>query len=532
MPESAQKINARREAAREPGKRGVAYVRRTWYGCAAAGLFDGLAAVLGRRPTWRRVMPLAIIGPVAFLTGQLHAGEEPVKVRPVTGAVFGSSMPPGSPEALRMASEGYSEAEYFLSGQSNLYEYDETGVRRVAVEGVPYTTRLLVVGPLDPADFSGRVILEPAHPAVGGSGLRAFRDFIVRNGDVHVLVFAGTDLRSRAETQRRGVPADALSLMRASSSHYTAIEWPANDGIRWDVLGQTAALLRSDSPRNPLPRGASRRLYAMGWSFTGSLLRTFINEGFHEQYRQPDGSPVIDGYMIGISQHDFSSGYVRLNADLPLPAEDDPRRMPRAIDVPVIEIMSENEAVTRAGGLVPDRDDSPGARRTYEVPGTTHGDALRSGTALEAVPCPYAPSDVSFRQFAYAAMENLHAWATRGAAPPRQSMELQLVGGRTEKDELGNPRGGVRAPEIVVPLARYGESGHEACVSPVPHYLEMRRVPLGADQLAELYPGGAEEYLARYEAHLDRLIEERWILPADRQELIWKAQAAAVVAFP
>ena len=136
------------------------------------------------------------------------------------------------------------------------------------------------------------------------------------------------------------------------------------------------------SPRRPgrcapAGRGAgplkAERVYASGWSFTGSFLRTFINGGFHDRARDARGRPLIDGYLIGISSSSFRSGYVPINAHTPNLEPEDPRRQNRAIGAPVIQLMSENEAITNREPQTPERRPRPPHRLLREVPGLTHG---------------------------------------------------------------------------------------------------------------------------------------------------------------
>jgi len=54
-------------------------------------------------------------------------------------------------------------------------------------------------------------------------------------------------------------------------------------------------------------------------------------------------------------------------------------RVARSIDVPVIELMTENEAVTNTGPQPPEHDVGMGRHRLYEVAGLTHGDSLQRG---------------------------------------------------------------------------------------------------------------------------------------------------------
>jgi len=261
------------------------------------------------------LLKLCVLMVVMLLIGScVNTPQKPLKtgltlMRPGgTGEIFGSTMPAGTPEAAEIVALGYVEEEYFLSGSANVYRYGEEGQIEVAKADVPYTTRLLIVRPSDTAKFNGCVLFEPFHPG-GGNSWASTREHILREGVIFVGVFVGPSKRSfpqdpRPEIARRGIMADPLgSLIASSPERYAPMNnWPRDDGIKWDVFGQTACLLRSDSADNPLRDVDISGIYAMGWSATGSFLRTFTNEGFHERHRLPDGSPAINGYLIGISQ--------------------------------------------------------------------------------------------------------------------------------------------------------------------------------------------------------------------------------------
>jgi hypothetical protein len=472
------------------------------------------------------------------------------------GPIFGSTMRPGTPDAAYMQAHGYTEEEFFVSGKANVYRYGSDGRPEVATKDVPYTTRILVIRPAAADKFSGRAIIEPYHPFAAAISWAGMREFTVRNGDIYVGVFiGGVSPRSSSQMRPMAAPAggtppnalaaatrrpnDALSSLRTTApERYAPIVWPDNNGIAWDVFGSAAYLLRSESENNPLRAFPIKRMYATGWSATGSFLRTYTNEGFHDRYRRADGSPTIDGYVAGISQGSFIAGYTPIADDVPVIPPTDPRRWPRATDAPFIEIMSENEAVTKVGPPVLDSDEHPGRHRYYELPGTTHTDAMGGAASPNFMSqCTLPPSDVPFLYITYAAFENIDRWVNEGIAPPRQATPITVVpqdGGPpiAAKDELGNATGGIRVAEIEVPLARYGVSGDPKCASPMPGALmEMRRNALDRKVLARLYPGGSAEYLGRYESELDKLIASRWILEEDKSTLMKHAREAAAAAF-
>lgn len=451
---------------------------------------------------------------------------------------------PGSPEAEALRRAGYVREEWIQHGTANVYG-DGLKVLR---HGVPYATRLLVIRPRDPRRFSGTVQINPSHPYQGNSNWQTVAPYVVERGDAFVTVMIGADENTR-RAKAGPVPVMAPRALKwFNPARYTVIDWPADeDGIRWDVFADTARLLRD--PRGPLRGLKVERTFGSGWSFTGSFLRTFINEGFHDRARLASGKPLIDGYLIGISGFSFRSGYLALNSQLPAPGIDEARRSNRPIDVAVIELQSENEAITNREPQTPDRDGGPGAHRLYELPGTTHGSggqrsflaerqiAWRLGQAFvpPVDPCPYPPSDIDIAAFARAAHENLERWATGGSAPPR-AMRLQHSGLTQIRDANGNTLGGIHPAQISVPLARYGRAPEGAACDLAPAgigspALAMRRIPLSRDQLSLLYPGGKADYLRRYDAAVDALVRNRWLRAPEARQQKEDARRQADAAF-
>ena len=286
-------------------------------------------------------------------------------------------------------------------------------------------------------------------------------------------------------------------------------------------------------------------MYASGWSFLGSFIRTFINEGFHDALRGPDGRPLIDGYVIGISSPWQGGGYLEINSgEQPAPVGD-PRRWLRAIDVPVIEFLSQGEGERNVGPQAPDRDEGDGRHRLYEVAGTTHTDLGVQVQRTNIVQLaqrghPYAMrdreprygiSDVPLRRLFSAAMENLDDWVVHGVAPPRSARLEFDAALEVARDELGNPCGGVRSVQVDVPLARYGRAPGEHAADNATHFLPMYRVPLESKQLEHLYPGGRQEYLDRAGAVVDRMRSERWLRAIDIDGYRTAIAEAATAAF-
>ncbi|GIL41592.1 alpha/beta hydrolase domain-containing protein [Roseiterribacter gracilis] len=470
-----------------------------------------------------------------------------------TSTIYGAAHVPGAAQSIDLDAAGYVEEEYFLTGTANLYGYKPDLTHETLRSAVPYTTRIVLRRPRDPAKFSGNVQLESAHPMEGNAASwAAAAPYMLRHGDAYVLLLAGADALTRGtsgDPMRRQAlqlqpgadgaiaPVAAHDLLRwFDPVRYAPINWPDDDGVRWDVIVQVGQLLRSDVPQNPLHRFRVRHIYMSGWSFTGSLIRTFINEGFHDRARLANGAPVFDGYLIGVSAGPYIAGYVPLNSQTPMLPPDSPRRVLRAIDVPVIELLSENEAPTNVGPTLPEPDSVRGGHRLYEVPGQTHaeGRALggRAGSTMQAqlaargyplrppgeeARCKAPPSDVPIGHLAIAAFDNLDRWVRTGTAPPKAArMAIDPQTQLPLRDAVGNARGGVRTVHVEVPLARYDVKGDGSpdCINPRTPFLPIRRVLLPRSELESLY-GNETSYRAKMEAALDRMVRARWLLPPE-----------------
>ena len=336
--------------------------------------------------------------------------------------------------------------------------------------------------------------------------------------------------------------ATPLILPWFDHARYAQFAWP-DDGIRWDVIGQTIQRLRSGRLPAPLNTFRAKRLYVSGWSYLGSIQRSYINYGFHEQYRLPDGEPAVDGYLIGISSNSVDAGFGPINPQAKLPPAD--QRFLREIDVPVVELMSENEAHTNSLPQRPEVDRYAGGHRLYELGGVSHQDsglpawAQAWGTQLRAhghtgwsppFTCKTPATDVPMRDLAMAALDNLKLWRARGVAPPKAERMAIASPGTAAVDRFGNPMGGVRPVQLDRPLARYGDPGAGDCTGEG-HYLVRRRIAFDSAAVRAAYPEGRAVYLVKVRARLDELVAQRWLLKPDADEEYSRIAAQAETAF-
>jgi hypothetical protein len=120
--------------------------------------------------------------------------------------------------------------------------------------------------------------------------------------------------------------------------------------------------------------------------------------------------------------------------------------------------------------------------------------------------------------------------------PPEAGRAFPVLVPQVDAD--GNERDGVRLPEITVPLATYAgwnlrdpaigapdqRVAFEASYLPFPRTAEDRRKTGDPRKsIAERY-SDREDYLTRYKAAIDDLVEQRWILPEDRAALLRRGE--------
>ena len=421
----------------------------------------------------------------------------------------------------------YVAEEYFLSGQANVYEpisivdvadmSTRNQLRDEAPENYdtvllqaaqPYATRITIYRPADPARFSGNVIVEFGHPSRGGMAASwgNISKWMARNGEMHVTIQH---------------PLTMPAIKAANPERYAALE-AVHFSQGWDMLAQVGRLLRSGELPAELERFRPRRMYLTGYSLTGLGVANFINY-HHERTRLPNGRPLFDGYMP-----------MAWNAYV------------RSIDAPVIQVNTECETTQfPERGLASRREDQDGpigAYRLYEITGSPHinlrprdaatepargvpyevdwgGPKLSWTNCVATFPAGAQPNDLPLH-FGIATMfDHMYRWVDTGEAPPHGERIVLNEGLLPQRDADGNAVGGVRLPELDVPIATRGVGEiHDERV------LFGYMLPFAKEKLKARY-GSQEAYVDQVRAATQRMVAARLLRADIAGEVIAAAEA-------
>jgi Alpha/beta hydrolase domain len=438
--------------------------------------------------------------------------------------------------AFDPAGLGYAGQEFLLSGTATSHAMagDRTPDGKwevTAAAQAPFTTRLIVRRPADDADFSGTVVVEWLNVSGGAD---AAPDWM----QAHTELIRAGHAWAGVSAQRAGIEGGGLvdgpHLKKAHPDRYAALSHPG-DAWSFDIFSQAGqALLAAPGLLPAAPGGQPPRLLACGQSQSAAFLVTYVNaidplarvyDGFLVHGRGATGASLDAGFRRGT----MSAGGEQIRADL---------------RVPVLVLQSETDVALLGGGRAA-QPDAP-LLRNWELAGAAHADTyLLVATSRDDGRMPPAElarllaptADLMFFQLkkpvnsgpqhhyvACAALSWLDRWAGGEAVPPAAPrLDLAADGADLARDELGIATGGIRTPWTDVPaavLSGLGQEGERFAT------LFGTTAPLPAGRLAALYPGGAADYLARFERSLDGAITAGFLLAADRAEILAVAAAA------
>ena len=452
-----------------------------------------------------------------------QAAASPTVTGPVTGG-NGAVVLQGT--AFGLDSVGYTQSEFFLSGNAASYvpnaPLDSDGRWQVTpASTAPYTTRIVVNRPADPARFNGTVVVEWLNVS---AGLDAAPEWIYAHNELIREGYAWVGVSAQA--------AGVAATETADPVRYADLSHPG-DSYSYDIFSQAGQAVR-DSAATVLDGLRPRTVLANGESQSAFRLTTYIN-AVHPLVS------VYDGFLLH-SRRDIGAPLSQApQADVPTPQ---PVRFRTDLDAPVLVVQTETDVI--ALGSLSARQADSSRLRLWEVAGTAHADAYiglgtgddGSGSAglpgLNAMLTPPTrsgcASPINTGQAHYVldtAEFTLNRWVTTGIPParaPRLQVDTSGSAPAFVLDAHGNVTGGLRTPAVDAPVATLsglGQSGASFC------FLFGTTTPFSAEKLATMYPTHAT-FVAQWSASTVRGVSAGFIRPADAAELVRAAARSTI----
>ena len=378
----------------------------------------------------------------------------------------------------------YVEEEFFFEGTATAFErdpgapaWDSTGswTARPSTTIAPaaYKSRVLVNRPADPTKFNGIVVLEWFNETAGidlPPDYGYYRTQLRREGAIFVGVSA------QAVGINGGVPA-GFALKSWDPVRYGSLVHPG-DNYCYDIFSQAAQAIRNPSGLSPIPSDYHiTGMIADGESQSAGRMVTYVDA-------IAPLAQVFDGYFIHSRGAAGSGLFSGAGGTVPSPSK-------IRSDVPPV-LVFETETDT-AGHFNARQPDGPNYR-LWEPAGTAHVDnydftffnqnAATSEPSYPPTVCNFPNNMANEHYVMNAALFHLGNWITGGAPPPNAPAPISVVSGAIQRDANNIALGGIRLPEMDVPIATHqgtGNTGSPFCV------LFGRTIPLPVP-LSSLYP--------------------------------------------
>jgi Alpha/beta hydrolase domain len=319
--------------------------------------------------------------------------------------------------------------------------------------------------------------------------------------------------------------AASLALKNADPVRYGPLNHPG-DQYSYDIYSQ-AGMAVWRSPDVVLGGLQPQRVIAIGESQSAFRLTTYLNA-------VAPTADVYDGYLV----HSRGATGAPLAEGVQMP---DPTLIRDDLTVPVLNFSSETDLVGDRLGYARARQPDTDLFRGWEAAGTAHADAYNLGigdvddgsgaadaelfAAMEAPPAEVyggiisCATPINTGPHTYVlrtAVSDLDRWIRTGE-PPRSMPQLELAAdGSIARDPLGNALGGIRTPQVDVPIASLsgvGQTGSRFCG------LFGTTVPLTTPQVVPAVAADHDDFVTRWTAALSAAVDAGAVLPADAQVL-------------
>jgi hypothetical protein len=356
---------------------------------------------------------------------------------------------------INLKERGYVEREFQMSGTANVYRqngnWGSDGHWNVSVSqpNVPYTTRLLVRYPTNPAKFNGTVVVEWLNDTTGGDQDPVWSEIYnqaLNQGYAYIGVTA----------QATGVK----DLKKWDAARYAPLS-ASSDGQSYDIFTQTAqsaatnyaTLLGGLKPKQIVGSGDSQSAFRVDTYVNAFQPLTKAYNGFFAVGRYVGASPLAGGIVDAA----------------PLPA------FVRSDNTtPFIQLNTEGDLEELLASYV--RQSDTNYLRTWEIAGASHIDEheaeyelatiAREAPTLPPVKCTFGivsnlglheADNMPVWEAEDATLADLQKWLTQGVQPPHGSQiwTNPFWFNTIFRDQYGNALGGTRLPDIQVPTETY-----------------------------------------------------------------------------
>jgi hypothetical protein len=466
------------------------------------------------------VLPLLLAAVATVSPAQVPS---PTLEGPVTG---GGGKPIIGTTSFDLAEVGYMQEEFFISGTATAYTSadpltSDGNWSVTAASTAPYKTRILVYRPAQTARFRGTVVVEWLNVSAGAD---LAVDWIhthtemVRSG----ITWVGVSAQALGVV---GGTAAAGGIKNADPARYGSLDHPG-DSFSFDIFSQAGQAIRAPSGTDPLGGLKVKRVLAIGDSQSAARLTTYI-DGVDPLAR------IYDGFLV----HSRAGGASSLSQS-PLPQIDSPSPtlIREDVQVPVLVFETETDLIGYFAARQPDTDHI----RLWEVAGTSHADTYTVSVGFGDLGNDPAVANLVVATFGCglpinsgphhfvlnAALKALNRWVKRGK-PPAEAPRVEVLPGSPPsiaRDALGNALGGIRTPQLDVPIATLsgvGQSGPGFC------RLYGTMAPFDAATLASLYPDH-HAYVSAYVKATRQAVRGRYLVRRDAKLLKANARESAI----
>jgi hypothetical protein len=406
-----------------------------------------------------------------------------------------------------LADYGYVQEEFFIEGQASNYNTPTGATGSLLSSGHPFKTRIVVRRPISAHQFNGTVLLEWQNVTAGydlDAHWISWKHFM-RSGYVWVGVSAqrvgvhGVDPVPPSTTPNTGLK--AWSPVRYGTLDVTDGGKVMDDSLCYDIFSQAAQAIRCPVGIDPLGGLNVKQVFAIGASQSASRLTIYYNS-IHPLHN------VVDAFYLLVG------GY-GTRTDL---------------STKIFQVLSEFEVKLGAYRRIANSDN----HHSWEIAGAAHSGydsylyrkpiTSRDGITPSSIECTKKPvfSRIPTVYALNAAYDHLDRWVKHGTPPPTAPrIEGQLVGTTftIARDGYGNALGGLRLPQIEVPMATNNgadNGGPSFCL------LYGYFTPFDDATLKALY-SNHEAYVHAFKHSTYQALKAGYIVKEDAEEMIDEA---------